>query len=414
MKNRRRVVVTGLGVVSPIGLTPSALWDSISSGRTGIAALRAFDLTDYRVKIGAEVDNLQLEKAAQEIGLRLSDRTMDLAVIAARSALTDAGHDLASASYSGMDMPVIFGSASGSQHSLYDCNTRFAEKGVRGLRPTSVPRCMANAISARISLRFGLRGANYVVASACTSSTNAMGIAFRMIRDGYADRVLCGGSDATFDPFVYGGWNNLGVMSKNPDPLTACRPFDAHRDGCVLGEAAGALVLEAGDVASARSASIHAEVLGYGESSDAAHITRPSADGQAAAIQNALDDAGIDAGDVGYINAHGTATEANDECESAAIRKAFGSAADKTPVSSLKSYLGHTLGASGAVESVATILALRHGLAPANLNLSTPDPACNINLVDSEGVAIQGSIAMKNSFGFGGGNGVLVLCGVRA
>jgi 3-oxoacyl-[acyl-carrier-protein] synthase II len=395
-------------------MTPSALWDSISARRTGISNLRAFDLTDYRVKIGAEIDDQDLQEAADAIELRLSDRTMDLAILAARSALADAGHELTSQSYGGMDMPVIFGTGIGSQHTLYECNTRFAEKGVRGLRPTSVPRCMANAISARISLRFGLRGANYVVVSACTSSTNAMGIAFRMIRDGYADQVLCGGSDATFDPFVYGGWNNLGVMSKNPDPLTACRPFDADRDGCVLGEAAAALVFEAAEIAEARSAPIQAEILGYGESSDAEHITRPSPDGQATAIRNALTDAGIQAADVGYINAHGTATEANDECECAAIRKAFGDTADEIPISSLKSYLGHTLGASGTIESVASIHALHAGVAPANLNLSNPDPDCNVNLVGRDPAPIQNPIAVKNSFGFGGGNGVLVLAGVRA
>jgi 3-oxoacyl-[acyl-carrier-protein] synthase II len=285
----------------------------------------------------------------------------------------------------------------------------YMEKGLRGIRPTTIPRCMSNAVTAQISMRFRLTGPNYVIISACTSSTNAIGTAFRMIRDGYAEQVLCGGAESLFDPATYGAWNNLGVMSRNPDPAKSCRPFDAARDGCVLGEGAAALMVESLDSARQRGARIRAELIGYGESSDAEHITSPSAEGQARAIRAALASAGIQPADIGFINAHGTATKANDTCESQSVRMALGDAADRIPVASNKSFFGHLLGAAGAIEALVTILGLESGNVPPNLNLDNPDPACNLNFVGNAAMAIASPIAMKNSFGFGGDNAVLVL-----
>lgn len=409
MNDKRRVVVTGMGVVSALGLDEATFWQNLLAGRSGIGPLTAFDTTEYKCKNGSEIASDTITQALQTRTLISSDRTVDMALIASAQALESAGVIAGQPPYEPQNTTTIFGSGIGASHSLYQAFMGYSQKGLRGIRPTSVPRCMANAITAQISMKFRLTGPNYVIISACTSATNAIGTAFRMIRDGYADRVLCGGSDSVFDPFVYGGWNNLGVMSKNPDPAGACRPFDAARDGCILGEGAAALVLEPRDQALARGADIRAEICGFGGSSDAEHITTPSAEGQARAIRAALGSAGIEPGDVGFINAHGTATRANDECESRSIRLALGNVTDRVPVASNKSFFGHLLGAAGAIETFVTILGLESGKVPPNLNLDNPDPACNLNLVGKTAMEIASPIAMKNSFGFGGDNAVLVL-----
>jgi 3-oxoacyl-[acyl-carrier-protein] synthase II len=245
--------------------------------------------------------------------------------------------------------------------------------------------------------------------SACAAGTNAIGTAFRQIRNGYSDVVLCGGVDAFLDPFFFGVWNNIPALSRNPDPARACRPFDADRDGLVLGEGAGALVLESLDSAERRGARIRGEVAGYGESSDAGHITHPSVEGQAEAIRRALASAGVAPSEIGFINAHGTATRANDVTESRSIRAALGDAAASIPVASNKSYFGHTLGAAGGIETIVTLLGLEAGKVPPNLNLDNPDPECELCLVGDQPLEIDSPVAMKNSFGFGGGNAVLIL-----
>jgi len=402
-------VVTGLGIVSGIGTDESTVWNNLMEGRTGIREIQAFDASENRVSIGAEVDMQLLAPSLKGMRRKPQDRALDQALVVADQALRQSRLIPDRPPYTAQEMPTVFGSAIGSAYSLYTGFESFFKRGVRGLRPTTVPRCMANAISAGISLHFGLTGANYVVVSACTSATNAIGNAFRLVRDGYAQRVLTGGADGFFDPFFYGVWNNLGVLSKIPEPERACRPFDSDRDGCVLGEGAAALVLESLDSACERGARIRGEILGYGETSDATHITSPSVEGQARAMRQALDDAVLDPAAIGFVNAHGTATRANDETESQSIRSALGEAADSTPVASNKSYFGHTLGASGALETVVTLLGLEAGRVPPNLNLENPDPACNIRLVDGRPMDIDSAYAMKNSFGFGGGNGVLIL-----
>jgi 3-oxoacyl-[acyl-carrier-protein] synthase II len=404
-----RVVVTGLGVVTALGLDESTFWTSLMAGRSGIRRLSSLHTADLRTTVGSEIPQAELLAALQTRGISPSDRTLDLTLLAAVQALEQAGIVTGPPPYAPSEVATILGTGAGPSYSLYESYMAFAAKGVRGVRPTTVPRCMANALSAHTSLRFRLTGPNYVVVCACASATTAIGIGFRMVRDGHAERVLCGGADAVFDPATFAAWNNLGVMSRNPDPLRACRPFDAERDGCVLGEGAGALVLESLAGARRRRAAVRAEICGYGETSDAEHITRPSVEGQARAIRAALRSAELAPGDVGFINAHGTATRANDECESRTIREVFGDAADHIPVASNKSFYGHLLGASGAVETVAAILGLERRRVPANLNLDRPDPACNLRLVGPQPLALDAPVVMKNSFGFGGNNAVLVL-----
>lgn len=408
--NRRRVVVSGMGIASSLGIDESTVWDNLLNGKTGIGPLRAIDTTDYKVGIGAEVPEGLVEDKLKGLKRRPIDRTLDLAIVASHSALIQAGLLEEEGPYENQqEVSVIFGTGEGSAQSHHTAFSAFFEKGPRGLRPTTVPRCMYNAVSAGISLQFKLTGTNYMVVSACTSATNAIGTAFRMIRDGYADRVLCGGSDGFFDPFFFGVWNNIPALSRIEDPKQACRPFAEDRAGTVLGEGAGALVLEARDLALERGANIRGEILGYGESSDATHLTSPNAEGQAKAMRMALNEAGVNPSELSHINAHGTATTSNDACESKSIGMVLGDSTDRVPVVANKSFFGHTLGASGALETIVTLMALEQETIPPNLNLDTPDPECSVNLAGPTPTSISKGPAMKNSFGFGGGNGVLII-----
>lgn len=410
--SHHRVVISGRGIVSAIGCDVETVWRHLAEGRGGIAEIRGFDASANTVRHGAEVapDALDHQKGK----LRRADRTVRFAVEAARQALGEAGWDVepdardTSLLTGGEAMACLWGCGCGPAGTLDESHARFGLKGPKGMRPSTVPNCMANSISASVSIHFGLGGSNQVMVSACTSSTNAIGQGFRLIRHGYAERVLVGGVDAFFDPFYYGVWNNLGVLSPIENPQRALRPFDRDRQGTLLGEGAAALVLESLDTARARGITPRAEILGYGESSDATHITSPDSAGQVRAIERALADASVEPGDIAYINAHGTGTLANDVTESASIRQVFGDATDHIPVGATKSYFGHTLGASGALESVATLLALEHGTVPPNLNLDHPDPECRVHLVGGESLPLAGDVAAKNSFGFGGGNAVLV------
>ncbi len=405
----RRVAVTGLGVASAVGTDAGSFWDNLVAGRGGVDRLRSLDTSALKVGIGAEVDADAVRAALRRLRRRPTDRAVDLGLVAAADALEEAGLIDGAPPREPQPAAVILGTGAGSAESHTTGQQRFHERGVRGLRPSTVPRCMYNSISASISIHFRLTGINFVVVSACTSATNAIGTAWRMVRDGYADTVLTGGADGFFDPFYFGIWNNLGVMSENPEPARACRPFDVDRDGTVFGEGAGMLVVESWDRARSRGARIRGEIVGYGESSDASHLTSPSAEGQAAAMRAALESAGIAPSDLGAVNAHGTATRANDVCESESIRAVLGDAADRVPVSANKSCFGHTLGASGGIEALAALLGIENGLLPPNLNLDTPDPECNVRLVGSEPERLERPLVMKNSFGFGGSNGVLVL-----
>lgn len=409
MNDTQRVVVTGCGLVTAIGCDEETVWSNLLAGRTGIRPIRHFDLSNNAVSIGGEIDTAAMD-AALPPAMRRADRSLKFALAAARQALAQSGRLAAPGTETrAQTLASIWGCGVGPADSLHQAGRRFAEKGPAGMRPSTVPNCMANMISAGVSIEFQLTGSNYVIVSACTSSTNALGVALRMIRHGYAEAVLCGGVDTPFDPFYYGMWNNLGVFSRIAEPARASRPFAADRAGTVLGEGAGVLVLESLESARSRGATIRAEVLGYGETSDATHITGPSAAGQAAAIRAALRDAQVKPAEVCYINAHGTGTDANDVTESQAISEAFGEAARQPLVGAMKSYFGHTLGASGTIEVIGTLLALEHRTAPPNLNLEQPDPACGVSLVGPTPAPLSTDTAIKNSFGFGGGNAVVVL-----
>ena len=407
MNNPRRVMVTGLGLVTAIGLDEASVWSALVAGRTGLRTMRLHKLEGNLVQNGAELDAAPFEPSLPA-GLRRADRSLKFAYEAARQALGGAGR-LGGAAAGTQDIASIWGSAAGTLETLHQAVIRFADKGPKGMRPSSVPNCMSNSIAANISINFQITGANYVVVSACTSSTNAIGVAFRMIREGQAEAVLCGGTEAAFSPFYYACWNNLGVLSTIADPARALRSFAADRAGTLLGEGAGALLLESHESALRRGVRIRGEIVGYGESSDATHITAPSVAGQAKAIRAALASAGIEPAAIGYINPHGTGTEANDATESQAITEALGAAAATIPVGATKPYFGHTLGASGAIETIATLLALEHRLIPPSLNLENPDPACSLCLAGPSPAPLAGDYAMKNSFGFGGGNAVLIL-----
>lgn len=417
--DHHRVAVTGLGLVSALGHDVDSNWQRLLAGQSGLAEIKGFEVAGNTVVHGGEVDMAPF--AGHLKGrLRRADRTLQLAIEASRQALQDAGwvdggdasegdaSDGSSPETEGLDIANLWGCGCGPCGTLYQANVRFAAKGPQGMRPSTVPSCMANSISAGVSIHFRLQGTNQVIVSACTSSTNAIGQGFRLIRHGYADAVLCGGVEAFFDPFYYGVWNNLGVLSTLPDATTALRPFDRDRAGTLLGEGAGALLLESFDSAQRRGVQPRGEIAGYGESSDGTHLTAPSVSGQATAIRRALESAAASPEDIVYINAHGTATQANDTTECQSILEAMGDAAQTIPVGANKSYFGHTLGASGALESIATLLALESGTAPANLNLDHPDPECAVELIGNAPRPLADGLAMKNSFGFGGGNGVLV------
>jgi len=361
------------------------------------------------VKIAAQVDDELVVEGLRRMGRRPMDRALDLVLVAGDRALRQARLIDGEPPYTPREVPVIIGTGTGSAQSIYNAFQRFNAKGPKGLLPSSVPRIMFNSISANLSMHFKLTGANYVVISACTSAANALGDAYGRVRRGTADIAVAGGTEGCLDPFFYGIWNNLGVLSPNPDTALTCRPFDAEREGTALGEGAAVLILESLGSARERGVPIRGEILGYGESSDAGHLTGPSVDGQARAILAALESAALEPAALGYINAHGTATRTNDTAESAAIRQALGGAADEVRVGSSKSYFGHTLGASGAIETAVTFLALERGLAPPNFNLENVDPDCRVRLVGREAEPFGRRIALKNSFGFGGGNAVLVL-----
>lgn len=405
MHERRQVAVTGIGLITPIGMNESEFRTSMREGRHGMAPVTLLDVSDLMTRHGAQVDGERLRTEFQARTWRRVDRCIDMALLAAEEALLSSGVEAPHHA----EISTIVGTSYGPSENLEDMYRRFAGGGRAKCLPTHIPRGIINGVSAHISMKFGLQGPNYVVASACSAATNSIGIAFRMIRDGYADRVLCGGADAFFVPTLFTCWDKLGTMSRRDDPGTACRPFAADRDGFLLGEGAGMFILEALDMAESRGARIRGIVAGFGESSDASHLTRPCEQGQQRAIERALDCAGVGPSEVAFVNAHGTATKWNDDSEARSIRLALGEAADHVPVVSCKSYFGHTLGAAGALETAASLFALEDRILPANLNLDNPDPACNICLPHREPVAITAAFAIKNSFGFGGGNATLVL-----
>jgi 3-oxoacyl-[acyl-carrier-protein] synthase II len=410
--NKRRVVFTGLGVVSSVGMNVEEFWKNIKANKTGIKRLSFLDEKErYNCWNGGYVDKDILKESTSKYKIRNPEKMVEMATLACQEALEDSGLIQDFKNPVLQKCGVILGTGVGCIGVLDDMMKIVYEsgKGIRAVRPSAVPVSMANVVSSNISVKYQLGGPNYVITSACSSSTIAIGNSWRMISDGYIDRVLTGGGDAVFSYCHYAAWTSLRVLSSIEDPDTCCRPFDESRDGCVLGEGSAMLVLESLDSALERGATIYGEIVGYGESSDASHITRPNPDGQVHAIKMAMDSAGITPSDVGYINAHGTATVTNDPIETGSIVKAFGEATADIPVSSFKTYYGHLLGASGAIETLQLLLGLREGCVQGNRNLVNVDEGCRQLNLPVHSFDPDKDYVLKNSFAFGGNNSVLVL-----
>ena len=406
---RRRVAITGLGVVSPLGNNPVTFFSNLIAGKSGISRIKAdfVERLDNRIAAQAEFEATE-HFTRQETNLL--DRVSQFALFAARQALIDAALELLP-----LDLPrtgVYIGTGMGGAGSVEEAYMRLYKEGQDRVKPFTVLMAMNNAAASQIGLEFNLQGPNLTFTTACSSSSVAIGEAYRQIRHGYADIMLAGGSESLLTLGVIKAWEALRALAQE-DPLDAsasCKPFSANRSGFVLGEGATMLVLEDMNKAQARGAHIYAELSGYGTANDSLHITQPTAEGQSAAMRAALDCAGLHPADIGYINAHGAATLLNDATESAAIKQVFGASAMHIPVSSTKSMHGHLMGAAGAIELVATILTLVNGTLPPTINLHVPDPACNLDYVPNiarHNVNIDH--AMSNSFAFGGTGAVLIV-----
>jgi nodulation protein E len=401
-----RVVVTGLGAISALGHNCSDFWTALSKGRPGIGALVSVDRSLLRFQNGAEVRDYDPIRYFSEKDAGMLDRFAQFGVIAAREAVADAGIQWTDEMRE--RAAIVTGSCVGGQTTEDEGFVNLYQKNIPRVNPLTIPRTMENAAASRISLETGIVGPTYTVSTACSSSNHAIGQAFWMVRSGVARMAIAGGSEAVFSLGFLKAWEAMRVVS--PD---TCRPFSRDRHGLILGDAGAMLVLETMEDARSRGARIYGEIVGFGMSSDAYHITQPSPEGAARAMRGALADAGISTVQIGYISAHGTATQANDATETAAIRAVFGQHADRLAVSSTKSMHGHTLGAAGAIEAVATVLALHNGLLPPTANYNEPDPACDLDVIPNRARVAQVEYALSNSFAFGGLNAVLAFRAVE-
>ncbi len=410
----RRVVVTGLGTVTSLSCQVEDLWQRILEGQSGIHALSRFDTSEFKVRFGGELSDWEPDGYIPPKERKRLDRFAQFALVAATDAVKSSGIDFSKED--AFRCGVIVGSGVGGLHEMEEQTKRLLLKGPDKVSAFTIPKLMVNAGSGHISIRFGLKGPNTAVATACASATNAMGDALREIRQDRADVMITGGSEAAITPMGICAFANMRALStRNDDPPRASRPFDADRDGFVLAEGAGILVFEELEHAKKRNATIYAEVLGYGATGDAGHITHPDATGVSAAraMAGALENSKIDPADVDYINAHGTSTPLGDAAETAAIKDVFGEHTSRLSVSSTKSQLGHLLGASGGVELILTVLALRDQVVPPTINYDTPDPACDLDYTPNEARPRRLRAAMSNSFGFGGHNGAIIVGELR-
>ncbi len=409
--SRRRVVVTGMGAVTPIGHSVDSFWKSATAGVSGVGPITLFDPARIETKIAAEVKGFDPEVYMPRRESRRLDRFAQLFIAAAQQAMDDSGLDFTDDDEAGARAGIVLGAGIGGMLSFVDQHNVLRERGPDRVSPLAITMIIPNEGAGVASIRFNMLGPVSCVVTACAASANAIGDAAEMIRRGTADVMLAGGAEATICEFGVGSFNQSKALStRNDDPTGASRPFDRDRDGFVMGEGAAALVLEEREQAMQRNATIHAELLGYGMSSDAYHVTlpRPGGEGAARAMTNALDDAQLNPADVDYINAHGTSTPANDSTETAAIKQAMGDTSHTTPVSSTKSMTGHLLGGAGAAESIMCIQAIKEGVLPPTINLETPDPECDLDYVPNEAREARVVNAMTNSFGFGGHNVALI------
>ncbi|MCB2222970.1 MAG: beta-ketoacyl-ACP synthase II [Actinobacteria bacterium] len=409
--SRRSVVVTGLGTVNPLGLDVESFWKAARAGVSGVGEITAFDTSDFKVHFAAQIDGFDPEQWIERKEARRLDRYDQLFWAAAAQALEHAGISYEEDDPAAHRAGVVVGSGIGGMISFQEGVDTMRERGPARVSPLAITQIISNMAAGLVSIEFNLFGPNTCAVTACAASANAIGDAAEIIRRGDADVMVAGGGEAPICEFALAGFSQARALStRNDDPQGASRPFDAGRDGFVMGEGAAALILEDREHAVARGATIYAEVAGYGMSSDGYHVTlpRPGGAGAARAMDNALRNAGLEPGEIGYINAHGTSTVANDATETAAVKTVFGDAAASIPVSSTKSMTGHLLGGAGALESLVCILAIRDGVVPPTINYETPDPDCDLDYVPNSAREAEVRAAMTNSFGFGGHNVSLV------
>lgn len=403
MKNR--VVITGDGSISPLGLDSKSLWKNLSNGKSGIDYIQQFDTENFSVKIAGEVKSFDPNNFFESKEIKRLDRFTMFGLIAAKQALEKS-------KYLSSDAGVIVGTGVGGMHTLEDEHNKYIKKGQRGVSPFYVPKMIPNIAGGQIAIKNNLTGLNFSMSTACSSATDAIGMAYRLISDGYINAMICGGAEGSITPLTLSGFANMKALSKNNDnPTESSKPFDKERDGFILSEGAGMLFLENLDSAQNRGAKILGEIIGYGITNDAYHITQPhnQSTGAINAIKMAIENANIREKDIDYINAHGTSTYFNDMLETQAIKNVFGDHIENVSISSTKSMTGHLLGAAGAIEAIACINAINYNKVPPTINYKTPDPDCNLNYTPNNAIDRNIEIAMSNSFGFGGHNSVIIL-----
>ena len=410
--SRRRVVVTGLGCISPVGNTVAQAWRALCAGQSGIGPITHFDASAFACQIAGEVKDFNVESVMPAKEARTMDRFIHFGVAAAQQAIEDAAlpHGEALDDDSAARIGCLIGSGIGGLPMIEATHAEYTNRGPRRISPFFVPASITNMVAGHVSMRHGFKGPNLAVVTACTTGLHSIGVAARMIEYGDADVMIAGGTESTVSPLGIGGFAAMRALStRNNDPQAASRPWDKDRDGFVLGEGAGVVVLERLEHAQARGARIYAEVVGYGMSADAGHMTAPNMDGPRRAMLNALNNGDVSPNEVDYVNAHGTSTPLGDINETLAIKAALGAHATRTVVSSTKSMTGHLLGGAGGLESVFTVLALHHGRVPPTINLDQPDPECDLDYCANQARDVSIQVALKNNFGFGGTNGSLVL-----
>ena len=405
----RRVVITGLGAITPIGNNAKEFWKGIKEGKCGIDEITHFDITDYKVKLAAEVKDYNPEDYFDKRSAKRMDRFSQFAIIAAKEAWADS--KLEKEKENMERVGVILGSGIGGLNTMQADISNLILKGPDRVSPMFIPMSIANMAAGNVAIELGAKGESISMVTACASGTHCIGESFRMIKNGYQDIVIAGGTEASITPVGIAGFTNIKALSQATDKNRASIPFDKERSGFVMGEGAGILILEELEHALARGANIYAEIVGYGATSDAYHITSPAPGGEggARAMKIAMEEAGVKPEEITYINAHGTSTHLNDSCETEAIKTALGDASKKVMVSSTKGHIGHLLGAAGGVEAVVCAKSVEEGFVPATINYQVPDEECDLDIVPNEGRTVEVKYAMSNSLGFGGHNATIIL-----
>lgn len=407
--DRKRVVVTGLGLITPLGVGVETSWQNLVNGKSGIRRITSFDVSAFPTQIAGEVDNFNPEDYVEPKEVKKMDRFIHFAVAAATLALNNSGLKISDSNADRIG--VLVGSGMGGLHAIEYYHSVLLEKGPRRITPFFIPMLTINLAAGQISIKFGAKGPNSAISTACATGSHSIGDAFKIIQRGEADAMIAGGTEAVITPMAVGGFNAMKALStRNNEPEKASRPFDSDRDGFVIGEGAGIIILESLEHAVDRGAKIYAEIVGYGMTADAYHITSPSPGGEGAArcMAIALKDGGIGPSEVDYINAHGTSTKSGDELESQAIKTVFGEHAYKVAISSTKSMTGHLLGAAGGVEAVINVLSIVNDMALPTINLDNPDPECDLDYIPRKARKMKINYALSNSFGFGGTNACLL------